>query len=261
MTDAKGAVIVLGASRGLGRSIALALAAAGFPVGAACRRQHDADAVGADIEAVGGRAMPLVVDVADFASVEAAMDALGGWAGGLAGVVNNAGTIDPIGRIADTDPAAWARLIAVNVAGAYHGVRAALPLLGEGGVVVNVSSGAASSPMEGWSAYCASKAALAMLTRSIAHEYAAAGILAYGFRPGVVDTGMQAEIRASGLNPVSRIPRENLLRPEVPAQGVAWLFEARPADLSGTEIDIRDEAFQERMRGSRQSTLQSNGTT
>jgi NAD(P)-dependent dehydrogenase (short-subunit alcohol dehydrogenase family) len=248
MRDIQGAVIVLGASRGLGRSIALALAAAGFPVGVACRRQADADAVRTDIEAAGGRAMPLVVDVAHFKSVEAATSALNDWGGSLAGVVNTAGTIDPIGRIADTDPDAWARLISVNIVGAYCGVRAALPLLGNGGVIVNVSSGAASKPMEGWSAYCASKAALAMLTRSIAHEYGAAGILAYGFRPGVVDTGLQAEIRSSGLNPVSQIPQENLLRPEVPAQAIAWLFKARPVDLSGIDIDVRDETFQERMR-------------
>jgi NAD(P)-dependent dehydrogenase (short-subunit alcohol dehydrogenase family) len=240
-------VLVLGASRGLGRAIALALGQAGFAVGVGCRKQEDAETVAREVEATGVGAMPLVVDVADYASVEAAARAAASQ-GGLAGVVNNAGIIDPIGRIADTDPAAWARLIDINVTGAYHGVRAALPLLASSGVVVNISSGAASSPMEGWSAYCASKAALAMLTRAVGHEYGPAGILAYGFRPGVVDTGMQGEIRASKMNPVSQIPRENLLKPEVPAAGVAWLFRARPADLSGTEIDIRDEAFQKRMR-------------
>jgi NAD(P)-dependent dehydrogenase (short-subunit alcohol dehydrogenase family) len=247
MTDTAKAVLVLGASRGLGRAIALALAEAGFPVAVGCRTGSDAEAVANEIGKAAGRALPLTVDVADYASVENAARAANDWAG-LAGAVNNAGVIDPIGRIGDTDPAAWARLIDVNATGAYHGVRAVLPLLCDGGVVVNMSSGAASNPMEGWSAYCASKAALAMLTRAIAHEYGATGILAYGFRPGVVDTNMQAEIRASGLNPVSQIPRENLLQPEIPARGVAWLFRARPTDLSGSEIDIRDEDFRNRMR-------------
>lgn len=242
-----GTALVFGASRGLGRAIAMALAGAGFAVGAGCRRRDDAEAVAQAVEAAGGRALPLVVDVADFASVEAAAAEAARWGGGLAGIVNNAGVIDPIGRIADTDPAAWARLIDVNVTGAYHGVRAALPLLAAGGVIVNISSGAAANPMEGWSAYCASKAALAMLTRAVAHEYGAAGILCYGFRPGVVDTDMQVEIRASGINPVSRVPRENLLQPEVPAAAVAWLFATRPADLSGTELDVRDPALQQRM--------------
>jgi NAD(P)-dependent dehydrogenase (short-subunit alcohol dehydrogenase family) len=249
MIDSRSTVLVFGASRGLGRCIALALGEAGFPVGVGCRKRTDAEDVSSEVEAAGGLALPLVADVADFSSVEAAARAAHDWRGSLAGIVNNAGKIDPIGRIADTEPGAWARLIEVNVIGAFHGMRAALPLLGGGGVVVNISSGAASSPLEGWSAYCASKAALAMLTRCVAHEYGP-GVLAYGFRPGVVDTDMQVEIRASGLNPVSRISRENLMQPEIPARAVAWLFETRPTDLSGTEIDIRDPSLQERMHTS-----------
>src|SRR5690606_21246900 len=153
------------------------------------------------------------------------------------GTVNNAGVIEPIGRIADTDAATWARLITVNLVGAFNGVHAVLPRLAPGGAIVNISSGAASNPMEGWSAYCASKAGLAMLTRSIHDEYGDR-VRAYGFRPGVVDTAMQAEIRASKLNPVSQIPQSNLLKPEIPAAAVAWLLRHRPADLSGQELDI-----------------------
>jgi NAD(P)-dependent dehydrogenase (short-subunit alcohol dehydrogenase family) len=117
----------------------------------------------------------------------------------------------------------------------------------KGGAVVNISSGAASHPMEGWSAYCASKAAVAMLTRSVAHEYGSQGVLSFGYRPGVVDTDMQGRIRASGLNPISQLPREKLTRPDAAARGVVWLFEAMPADLSGMELDIRDEAFLQRI--------------
>ena len=242
-----GAVLVLGASRGLGRAIALALAAAAFPVGVGCRRRQDADDVAADIASAGGSALALEVDVTSWSAVQAAVALLAGRFGRIGGVVNNAGVIEPIGRIEDTDAAAWGRLIEVNVTGAYYGVRAVLPHLAGGGVVLNVSSGAAVRPMEGWSAYCASKAALAMLTRSIHHEHGAHGVRAYGFRPGVVDTGMQAQIRGSGLNPVSRIPRQELAQPEVPAAAVAWLFCHRPADLSGEEIDIRDPEFRKRL--------------
>ncbi len=242
-----GAVLVLGASRGLGRAIALALAAAAFPVGVGCRRADDAGRVAGEIEAAGGAALPLQADVTSWSEVDEAVSLLAGHFGGIGGVVNNAGTIQPIGRIEDTDPAAWAKLVEVNVTGAYHGVRAVLPHLSDGGVVLNVSSGAAVRPMEGWSAYCASKAALAMLTQSVHHEHGGRGVRAYGFRPGVVDTGMQEEIRASGLNPVSRIPRRELAQPEVPAAAIAWLFSHRPADLSGQEIDIRDPEFLKRL--------------
>ena len=247
MEQISAAVLVLGASRGLGRAIALALATAGFPVGAACRSLDDAEDVVAAIGRAGGRALPLVADVTAWSEVDAAVSRLRDEFGGLCGLVNNAGVIEPIARLGETDPAAWSKLIAVNVTGAYHGVRAVLPHLSAGGVVVNISSGAAGRPMEGWSAYCASKATLAMLTRSLHHEYAESGILAYGFRPGVVDTGMQVEIRASGMNPVSRIPRQDLLDPAIPAAAVAWLMSNRPADLSGEEVDIRDPEFQKRM--------------
>ncbi len=238
-------VIVFGASRGLGEAIALDLAAGGFAVAAVCRKREDAMAVAARIDAAGGHALPLAADVTDFASIEAAVNEAATWSGGLIGIVNNAGVIDPIAPLGDTDPTAWARLITVNVVGAYHCVRASLAHLGAGGVVVNISSGAAGHAMEGWSAYCTSKAGLAMLTQSIAHEHQ--DIRAYGFRPGVVDTDMQGKIRASGINRVSKLKREDLLKPQVPAAGITWLLRHAPADLSGQEVDIRDDAFKSRM--------------
>lgn len=248
MTGQRQAVMVFGASRGLGRAIAHALADAGFLVGAACRSTTDADAVAGAIAAGGGRAVALTADVTDPAATAAAVARLS-EVGEVAGVVNNAGAIDPIGRIADTDPQAWARTVGINLTGAYHGARAALAAFAKGGVVINISSGAAATPMEGWSAYCASKAGLAMLTRVIAHEYGADGVVAYGVRPGLVDTDMQAAIRSSGVNPISQVPREQLFPPEVPARLVAWLMTTRPADLSGQELDVRDAALMARVTG------------
>ena len=238
-------VIVFGASRGLGEAVALELAAKGFAVAAVCRRKDDSIAVARRIECAGGAALPLTADVTDFSAIDAAAEQAATWRGGLAGIVNNAGVIDPISALIESDPATWAKLISVNLVGAYNCVRASVPRLDAGGVVVNVSSGAASHPMEGWSAYCVSKAGLAMLTQSIAHENP--GIRAYGFRPGVVDTDMQGLIRASGINRVSKLKREDLLHPRVPAGGIAWLVHNAPANLSGQEIDIRDEAFRSKM--------------
>lgn len=241
-------IIVFGASRGIGRAIALDLAARGLSVAVVCRKSTDSEAVSAEIAATGGHALPLVADVARYEDAAATVAATLDWAGGLGGIVNNAGVIEPIGRLAETDPAAWARLIEVNVTGAYNGIRAALPHMATGGVIVNISSGAGFRPLEGWSGYCVSKAGLAMLTRAVAEEYGPA-IRCYGFRPGVVDTSMQVQIRASGLNPVSRIPRGDLLAPEVPARMVGWLVAECPEDLAGQEVDVRDEAAQARMTG------------
>lgn len=247
MQPASRPVLILGASRGIGRAAALALAARGMPVGLGCRRMADARDVAAGIAASGGTAMPLELDVTDAAGLADATARLCDAHGPLRGLVNNAGVIDPIGHLADTDPAEWERAVRINLVGAYNGLHAALPRMTAGGVVVNVSSGAAAKPNEGWSAYCASKAGLMMLTRMVALEYGGRAIRAYGFRPGVVDTGMQVKIRASGMNPVSRIPRGDLASPEVPGRAIAWLVATAPEDLSGQEVDIRDPAFSARM--------------
>jgi len=251
LSNRDAAVLVLGASRGLGRGIAEALARIGFTVGVGCRKPEDAEDVSGAIRASHGRAVPIVVDVTRSDTVEAAVGAVRGAASRFAGLVNNAGVIHPIGHIADTDPTLWVEALHANLLGPYLGARAALPHLDAGGVIVNVSSGAASNPMEGWGAYCCTKAGLAMLTRMIDHEYRAKGIHAYGFRPGVVDTDMQGDIRASGINPVSKLSRSDLVPVTVPAEAVAWLFAERPADLSGQEVDVRNPAIRERIEAAR----------
>jgi NAD(P)-dependent dehydrogenase (short-subunit alcohol dehydrogenase family) len=157
-------------------------------------------------------------------------------------VVNNAGIITPIGRMEDVDVADWAQNISVNLVAAFHVTQAAIKAKPAGLTVVNLSSGAARAPMEGWSAYCAGKAGLAMLTRSVHLEYGP-GVRVFGFAPGVVDTDMQVAIRASGINPVSKIPRENLAGVEGPAHGVAWLCTPAADIYLGQEVDVRNADF------------------
>ena len=113
-------------------------------------------------------------------------------------------------------------------------------------MIVNVSSGAAHHALEGWSSYCAAKAGVASLTRSVALEAGDAGIRVYGFGPGTVDTEMQAVIRTSGVNPVSQMTRSQHAPPSVPAQVIAWLCTEDAADLAGEELSIRDEALRRR---------------
>lgn len=233
----EGAVLVLGASRGLGPAIAVAVAETGSPVVLGCRNPADGVATTEYITALGGRALCVVVDVTDYASVAAAVAAADAFGPGLAGLVNNAGVIAPIARLAEADPKAWAEAIEVNAVGAFNAVHAALPRFAQHGVIVNLSSGAAHQPVEGWSAYCASKAALAMLTRSVFLEYGRR-LKVYGVQPGMVDTDMQAQIRASGVGRISQLPRNSLSSPLLPARAVAWLLRHAPEDLNGTEVDL-----------------------
>jgi NAD(P)-dependent dehydrogenase (short-subunit alcohol dehydrogenase family) len=233
--------LVTGASRGIGEAIAKALARRNVVPVLGVRDPAAAEPLA---RALGTVALPC--DMADAASIEAVVARCLALHGRLDIVVNNAGTIGPIGRLGETDPAAWREAVTVNLEGPYRLVRAALPALLDSPApsIVNLSSGAAHAAREGWSAYCGSKAALAMLTRSLHLEYPQ--VATYGLQPGVVDTDMQAVIRASGINEISRIPREKLAPAERPAGVVAWLCDRRPADLAGQDLSVNTTDLMDR---------------
>ena len=149
----------------------------------------------------------------------------------------------------ESDPAIWARNIEINLTGAYYGIRAVLPhmIAHGGGTIINLSSGAAIRPLDGWSAYCSAKAGVHMLTRAVALENADKGIRIFGFQPGTTDTDMQVAIRASGVNAVSQIPRENLYPVSQPAAAIVYLCTPVADDLAGGEVNLRDEAFRARI--------------
>ncbi len=241
-------VIITGASRGIGRATALELARRGATVVATVRTTEAAEELGEELARVNDLGWAPICDVRSYSQVRAVVEGSLERFGRLDILVNNAGIIEPIGFLDAVDPEAWATAITVNLVGAFHGCRAALPVMVHrgGGVIINISSGAASTPREGWSAYCAAKAGMAMLTRSIRLEFGERGIRAYGLRPGVVDTDMQATIRASGINAISRLRREDLADPRIPARAVAYLCHPTATDLAGQEIDIRDPAFRSR---------------
>jgi NAD(P)-dependent dehydrogenase (short-subunit alcohol dehydrogenase family) len=238
--------LVTGASRGLGEGAARALAKEGAAVMLLAR---DGALVQKVAQEIGGGAAALACDVSDYAAVERAVSATRTRFGGLDILVNNAGVIDPISDIASSDPAAWARNIQINLIGAYNVLRAVLDGMTKtgGGTIINVSSGAAYRPLEGWSAYCASKAGLAMLTRSIKLETGGRGIRIFGFSPGTIDTDMQVKIRASGINAISQIPRADLSPVEHAVRGLLYLCDSASDDLIGEDASMRDEAFRKRI--------------
>lgn len=160
-------------------------------------------------------------------------------------LVNNAATIGPIGHILDITAKDFAEALSINLAAQLHLTQLALPyMLKKGaGTIINISSGAAHKPKEGWTAYCTSKAGFAMLTQMTALEYGAKGIRCFGLAPGVVDTDMQGVIRASGINEVSRLPRSALSAPSEPAQMIAWLCTPAADYLAGQELDIRTDSL------------------
>ena len=242
-------VLVTGASRGIGAAAAVALAAAGAALTLAARDPERLAEVAGGIVAAGGRAETAVGDVANYSAVSAVVEEARRRLGPIDAVINNAGVVEPIGRVSDGDPAAWARSIGINLIGAYNVIRAVLPgmLRAGSGVIVNLSSGAATTPLEGWSAYCSSKAGLAMLTRMVTLEAGPAGIRAFGFSPGTTDTDMHVLIRASGINRISQIPREALTPVALPASAIVYLCTPEAEDLAGTEITLNNPDFRRRV--------------
>lgn len=247
-----GVALVTGAGSGIGAATALALAERGLHVVLAVRQPDKAHEVLTQIESAGGAASVVQCDVSDYAKAQAAVQETVNAHGRLDVLVNNAGQIAPIGRIGDTDPVEWAQAIAVNLTGVYYMVHAGLPhlLRSPAPAIVNVSTGASVRPLEGWSAYSASKTGAAMFTRSLHLEYGDS-IAIYGLQPGVVDTPMQGKIRASGINPVSQLKREQLDPPQRSASAIAWLAHQQPADLRGEELTVRDQSLMSRILSSR----------
>jgi 3-oxoacyl-[acyl-carrier protein] reductase len=242
-------VLVTGASRGIGEATAMALAKAGASVMLTARDGARIAAVATRIEAAGGRAATAACDVSDYAAVNAVVGETVARFGRLDALINNAGAIEPIVSVAAADPGAWAHNIQINLIGAFHCIRACLETMraARRGTIVNISSGAAHRPLEGWSAYCAGKAGLAMLTRAVALEHAAEGIRVFGFAPGTIDTDMQVTIRASGMNQISKIPRGDLAPVAHPAKAIVYLCGAEADDLAGQELSLRDEDLRRRV--------------
>ena len=168
--------------------------------------------------------------------------------GRVDGAIHNAGTVDPIGPIAEAPLQTWLNAWQVNVAGAFHLTKSLLPALRESqGRVVTVGTGASQQPIAGWSAYCTTKAALLMFTRVLAAEEPA--VTSLSMTPGVVDTAMQERIREKGPEGMPKqladyflsLPASGqLVAPQVPARALATLVLKAPREWTGQELDFTD---------------------
>lgn len=237
--------LVTGASRGIGRAIAVELARAGFAVGVNfVHRPDQAEETVAAITAGGGEAAALQADVADPQAVEAMFAALDRRFGRLDALVNNAGIGTRIESLTAIDDATWRRTLAVNLDGAFYCIRAAVPRLraAGGGRIVNISSGAAKTGGTIGAHYAASKAGLLALTAKAARELARDGIAVTAVLPSMIETEMldtlagspEARERLRAQFPIGRFGR-----PEEVAQVVRFLIAEAPSYLTGEFISLR----------------------
>jgi NAD(P)-dependent dehydrogenase (short-subunit alcohol dehydrogenase family) len=201
----------------------------------------------AKVESAGGRATAVTADISDLAAVERAVASAAESLAGLDGVANVAGIGDFTGDVTETAPDEWARVLAVNLTGAFNVSRSAIPHLraAGGGVIVNVASqfalvGCLASP-----AYCASKAGLIGLTRAMAIDHTGEGIRVNCVCPGPVDTPMmwgtsatpeltaRERARTQGRNLVGRQGR-----PEEIAATIAFIMSDEAGSMTGSVVTV-----------------------
>lgn len=249
MEELKGkTAIVTGASKGIGEATARHLAANGVNVVLAARSEDAVRNIADEINAEGGKALGVSCDVSNLDQVSAVVDRTISQFGTVDIIVNNAGLIEPIARLEDSDPDMWGHVIDVNVKGVYYAIHGVLPHMHKqgAGVIINISSGAATSALEGWSHYCASKAAALSITRCVHREEAENGIRVVGLSPGTVATDMQVQIKASGINPVSQLDPSVHIPPEWVAKAIAWLATDDAREFDGDDVSLRDEEIRNR---------------
>jgi len=189
--------LVTGASKGLGRSIAISLANSGKSVIALARSSPDLDALYGLLKHISPKSQIVSCDLASIEDISGAVEIIKSGFKHLSGIVHNAGTISPIENMLDVSRDNWQRAVNVNLIGVQDLTQSLDSLIGGDSHtrVVTISSGAAKRPLHGWSSYCVSKAGLDMWTRCLAEEGESENISALAIAPGIVDTGMQKEIR------------------------------------------------------------------
>jgi NAD(P)-dependent dehydrogenase (short-subunit alcohol dehydrogenase family) len=222
-------IVITGASRGVGRAIAVRLAGPGFRLVLHGRDPAWLAGTAAEVEARGGRPEVVTGDLGHPSGVAALVDAIG--RGGVRVLVNNAGVavVKPVAEITSEE---WDRCMAVGVTAPFLLVKALFDRLAPGASVVNVLSVAARRGFAGWSAYCASKFALEGFSQSLREEFRGRGVRVINIYPTATDTGLWDQIPGEW-------DRSRMLPPAEVAEAVAFAI-SRPPDVLVETVEVGD---------------------
>jgi NAD(P)-dependent dehydrogenase (short-subunit alcohol dehydrogenase family) len=239
--------LVTGAGRGIGKTIAKGLAAAGARVVLTARSKDELRATAGEIEASGGYARILPADVTDRAAVEAVVVEAQRSVGPISLLVNNAGILGPIGLAWEVDPDEWWRCMEVNLRGAFVCARAVLPgmVARHQGRIVSLASGAAVVAIPDATAYVSSKTALVRFTETMAKELEGLGVSVFAIAPGNVATGMHKFLASAPAWLQRRGAHQPVFTPaERSADLVIRLASGQADVLTGRLITVADDVDQ-----------------
>jgi NAD(P)-dependent dehydrogenase (short-subunit alcohol dehydrogenase family) len=242
-------ILVTGGGRGIGRAIALAFAEAGNLVVVSARTRAQLDDTAREIRARGAQAVVLPVDIRDETAVSRAFSELRETTATLDVLVNNAGIGggEPVDK---TETSVWRQVIDTNVWGTFLVTRHAVPLLRDGGRIINMSSVLGRFGVPGYTAYCSSKHAVIGFTRALALELAPRRITVNALCPGWVETEMAADGMQRGANAMGitfeefkaqamgRVPIGRMIQPDEVAGLVKFLSLPSASAITGQTYNI-----------------------
>ena len=244
MSDCSGKVaIVTGAGTGIGRASAIAFGKRGAAVGVFDLRENEANETAALVEQAGGRALPIVVDVADEGAVKGAVDRVADTYGGLDFAHNNAGIQGTTQQLTEMPLDEWDRVLRVNLGGVFlcmkHELARMIPQ--GGGAIVNTSSAAGLYALAGAPAYVASKHAVVGISKAAAVDYAKHGVRVNCVCPSLTLTPMYDAVVAGGTDLAAghaAIPLGRPADPEEIAEAVVWLCSPQASYVTALTMSL-----------------------
>ena len=241
--------LVTGARTGIGKSISELLAKNGYRVILSAKKLGDCRDSIKELTQKGFKVAELVLDLSKPNELKKTLEeAVSIW-GTIDILINNGAVVEPISKLGHLPLESLVNSNEINFISPLMIINHCWEYLKKNeGRILNILSAAAIHPVEGWTAYCTTKAALHMVNQQAHIEGIQYNITSIGISPGMVDTAMQGRIRKSGINHISEVKKSDLLSTKIPANLALWCLSPEVKDLSGKMISLNDPLIEKRFK-------------